>query len=316
MELRHLEVLVAVAETGTVTAAGQRLGTVQSAVSATLRALEEEVGAELFTRTARRAVLTEAGQAMLPDARAALAGAERARAAVRESQEGLRGHLAVGTMTSLQVLDLPRLLGRLHRSHPGVSVGLSAHPGGSAGLVEAVAAGTLDLAFVSIPGVPPPGVRLRAVARVPLRPLVPRGHRLAGATSVSLADLAGERWVDSPAGFGNRAAVDAALARSGLVRTVALEVMDVTAMPDYVAAGLGVAAVPEMVPIDVTEVSAPALRGPPVFWPLAVATAAGRPERAVVRAFLAQIPAELKAMAPAYRLGDGGPAPRPALPAR
>lgn len=165
-----------------------------------------------------------------------------------------------------------------------------------------MAAGALDLAFVSVPGAPPPGARLRGVARVPLRPLVPRDHRLADAAAVSLADLAGERWIDSPVGFGNRAAVDAALARSGLVRTVALEVMDVTAMPAYVAAGLGVAAVPAMVPVDVAEVATPALRGPPVLWPLAVATATGRPERAVVRAFLAQVPAELEVMAPAYRL--------------
>lgn len=95
MELRHLETFVAVAETGTVTAAGKRLRMAQSSVSATLRALEDEVGAPLFARTARKAVLTDVGQAMLPDARATLAGAERALAAVRESLEGVRGHLAV-----------------------------------------------------------------------------------------------------------------------------------------------------------------------------------------------------------------------------
>lgn len=260
------------------------------------------MGAPLFARTARRAVLTEAGQAMLPDARASLSSAERARLAVRESLEGVRGHLAVGTMTSLQVLDVPRLLGCLHRSHTEIAVSLAAHPGGSASLVEAVAAGLLDLAFVSVPGAPPPGVRLRAIARVPLRPLVPRNHRLAGAAAVSLADLAGERWVDSPIGFGNRFAADAAFARSGLVREVALEVMDVTAVPAYVASGLGVALIPDMVPFNPDEVAAPVLSGQPVLLPLAAATPTDRPERAVVRAFLAQLASEMTLMLPAYRL--------------
>jgi len=153
-------------------------------------------------------------------------------------------------------------------------------------------------------------VRLRGVVRVPLRPLVPGDHRLAGASAVSLADLAGERWVDSPPGFGNRMAVDAALARSELTREVALEVMDVTAVPAYVAADLGVALIPEMVPYDPAVVAAPTLTGPPVLWPLSVATPTKRPERAVVRAFLAQLALEMRLVAPAYRLAVRPTTPR------
>lgn len=83
-----------------------------------MHALEQELGARLFVRTARTAVLTDAGHALVPEARAALAAAESARASVAEVREGLRGPLAVGTMFTMHLVDLPQPLGRFQESTP------------------------------------------------------------------------------------------------------------------------------------------------------------------------------------------------------
>ncbi len=136
MELRHLEVFVAVAEELSFTRASNRLHLVQSGVSSAIKALERDLGAKLFDRDRHRVVLTDAGQVLLPEARATLAAAQAARDAVSEAQGGLRGTVTVGTMLSTGPLDLPGLLGRFHRAHPGWPCGCAfppAAPPGSPG---------------------------------------------------------------------------------------------------------------------------------------------------------------------------------------
>src|ERR1017187_895956 len=112
MELRHLEVFVAVAEELSFTRASNRLHLVQSGVSSAVKALERDLGANLFDRDRHRVMLTDAGQVLLPEARATLAAAQAARDAVSEAQGGLRGTVTVGTMLSTGPLDLAGLLGR------------------------------------------------------------------------------------------------------------------------------------------------------------------------------------------------------------
>ncbi|MFZ2047414.1 MAG: LysR family transcriptional regulator, partial [Trebonia sp.] len=130
MELRHLEYFVAVAEELSFTRASRRLHVVQSGVSSAIQGLERELGAALFDRDRHRVTLTEAGQALLPEARATLAAAQAAADAVAEATAGLRGTLFVGTMISTGPVDVPALLARFHEQHPGVLVRLRALPGG------------------------------------------------------------------------------------------------------------------------------------------------------------------------------------------
>src|SRR3954454_1694963 len=98
MELRHLATFVAVAEEGSFTRASTRLHVVQSAVSASVRTLERELGAALFDRTTHRVELTDAGSALLPEARTTLAAGRAAREAVDGVRRGLRGALALRVM--------------------------------------------------------------------------------------------------------------------------------------------------------------------------------------------------------------------------
>ncbi|GAA2117810.1 LysR family transcriptional regulator [Kitasatospora saccharophila] len=245
MELRQLECFVAVAEENSFTRAAARMHVVQSAVSATIAALERELGAPLLERTSRRVRLTEAGRAFLEPARAALVAARLARDAVGTATGTIGGTLRLGTMSSLAGLDLPRLLGAFHRRHPDVEVRLALAADGSPGLLRALDHGRLDAAFVSPTGPPPHGLRLEPVASTRLLLAVPGDHRLARRTSVPIRDLAREAFVDFPAGYGNRALTDGAFKAVGLDRQVAIEITNVEDGADYVRNGLGIALLPE-----------------------------------------------------------------------
>ncbi len=286
MELRHLEYFVAVADERNFTRASEQLHVVQSGVSAAIKTLERELGSPLFERTSKRVDLTDAGAALLPQARATLDAARAARDAVDQVRGGLRGTLRVGTMTSLGPVDLPALLGEFHHRHPEVTIRLAVNPNGSRGLVEALAVGTLDLALVSVPGPPPAGVTLRALASALLVLVVPADHRLAGRSGVGIAELAAEDFVDFPVGYGNRTVVDRAFTTVGVQRNVVLEVTDVTTGADFVRHGLGIAILPRSVVSETPHLSVLTIDDADLLWPLAVAVSSTRSLSAATRAML------------------------------
>jgi len=244
MTLRHLSHFVAVAEEGSFTRASERLGVVQSAVSATVRSLERELDVELFERSTQRVALSDAGQVLLPEARSTLAAAAAARDAIDQVRGGLRGTLTIGTMQALRAVDVPGLLVAFNREHPHVELRVLHAKGGSLELAERLRHGELDVAFLSLPERRPPGLEVRVLAEESVELACPRDHPLATRTGVELAELADETFIDSPAGWGTRIANDAAFARAGIRRTVMLEVDDVPDLLAMVRAGLGVALFP------------------------------------------------------------------------
>src|SRR3954454_2945498 len=160
VELRHLATFVAVAEEGTFTRASDRLHVVQSAVSAGVRTLERELGTPLFARSTHRVELTDAGAALLPEARATLAAARSAREAVEQVRGGLRGRVTLGIMQAdaLSAVDVVELLARFRADHPQVELHVrQAH---SAGMAERVRDGGLDFAFLAWPSRRAPGLTL------------------------------------------------------------------------------------------------------------------------------------------------------------
>lgn len=261
MELRQLEYFVAVAEDRHFTKAAQRMRVSQSGLSASVRALERELGATLFTRTTRSVELTGAGRALLSEATRTLAGARAARDAVAAVQGLLRGSLAVGTEQCVNI-NVGELLARFRAEHANVAVRL--RQAGSAVLAQDVADGRLDLAFITLPGPAPDGVRLLPMTSEPMVLLCEPGHRLAGAPYVQWPQLADETFVDWHPDWGARRLTDRAFAASGTPRQVALEVYDVHTLIDMVRHGLGIAVVPE--PISRKEQAA-ALTAVPVKGP-------------------------------------------------
>jgi DNA-binding transcriptional LysR family regulator len=288
VELRHLQFFVAVAEELSFTRASRRLHVVQSGVSSAIQGLERELGAALFDRDRHRVALTDAGLALLPEARATLAAAQAAQDAVAQARAGLRGTLTVGTMVSIGTVDVAGLLGRFHLSHPGVSVHLRHAPGGSAGLAAQVIAGELDLALLALPGPAPAGLRLRPLSEEPLVLIAPPQHPRAGHQGVSLAELAEEDFVDFPPGWGNRIVADRAFAAAGLDRRVPFEVTEFISAAGLVRNGLAIAFIPQSA-TDLTGLAVIGLDGPALTWRISVATPTARRLSAAARAFVAEL---------------------------
>ncbi|WP_040793620.1 LysR family transcriptional regulator [Nocardia paucivorans] len=230
MELQQMRYVIAVAETNSFTRAAKRCLVVQSALSHQIARLEKELGARLFERTSRRVRLTPAGEAFLPAARQCLDAAERAAAEVAAAVGQVRGRLAVGLIPSVTAVDLPGALRDFRRRYPQVRIGLRV--GASEDLVEQVAQGILDVAFLGLPTTTRPrGVAARELARDRLVAVVAPNHPLAGESTVTLHRLSSEIFVDLPAGTAGRAQSDQAFAAAGLERDVAFEVTTA----DYIA---------------------------------------------------------------------------------
>ncbi|MET9497979.1 LysR family transcriptional regulator [Streptomyces sp. NPDC006552] len=248
MELQQLRYVVAVAETGGFTRAAERCLVVQSALSHQIGKLEKELGARLFERTSRRVRLSAAGEAFLPAARQALEAAERARAEVAAATGEIRGRLTIGAIASVTAVDVPGLMRAYYDAYPRVALRLM--DGASETLVTGVREGTLDLAFLGVQPsfrIQDPGVESRTLAVDPHVALAAPGHPLAGlrgGAPVPLARLAGEVFVDFPAGFAARAQTDEAFAAAGLRREVPFEAKGLEFLADLVRGGLGVALLP------------------------------------------------------------------------
>jgi DNA-binding transcriptional LysR family regulator len=291
---RRLHAFVTVAEELHFTRAAQRLYATQSTVSATIRALETELGAALLTRTTRAVTLTDAGRAFLPEAKAALEALDRARASIEPPDSELRGSLALGSLSSLRTVDVPALAGEFRRRHPQVQLRIDISPRGSVGHADRVRSGLLDLAFIGHPVGADPSLVVHPLRTFELAAFVPEGHPLADRDGVPLADLAGEPFIELPVGFTQRSIVDAAFADRGLQRWISVEVPDLSTVPRFVAHGVGVAFLPAA--LGETELPVRALRitDADLRWTLSVVSAAGRPLSRAAEAFLRLVPAHLR----------------------
>ncbi|MDQ1576207.1 MAG: hypothetical protein QOH55_1357 [Microbacteriaceae bacterium] len=243
MELRQLEHFVTVAEERHFTRAADLLQISQSGLSASIRALEQELGTSLFTRSTRRVELTTAGQALLADSRRTLASAIAAQNAVAAVRGLVRGRLTVGAEPCLGSIDIPAELARFRTANHGVEVRL--RYAGSAELVESLTSGRADLALVVATGPTPPGVRLHVLHTQKLVVLCHPEHPFASREEVDLESLRGEPLVGFQPGWGAQVLSRRAFAAAGMDYRAAMEVNDVHPLLDLVGFNLGVAIVPE-----------------------------------------------------------------------
>jgi DNA-binding transcriptional LysR family regulator len=195
MELRHLRYFVAVAEELHFRRAAERLHVAQPAVSEQVRKLEEELGVRLFDRTQRSVSMTDAGAALLEEARRVLQQAEVARMAARNARDRATTRLRIGHLPDSMPSAVARAMQLLGASAPLVEMSLET--GGAVRLIGEVRAGRLDAAVV---GLPAPTGGLRATAAGPQRVVaaLPVTHSHAVNGSVSLEHLAPERLIVLP----------------------------------------------------------------------------------------------------------------------
>jgi DNA-binding transcriptional LysR family regulator len=237
MDASDLRLFAAVARTGGIGRAALELNTVQSNVTARLKALEDRLGTVLFERSNRGVALTAAGQRLLPYAERIGRLLEDAKRAVRDDGKAT-GPLAIGSLETTAALRLSPVLARFARAHPAVE--LSLKTGTSAELVAQVLDRTLDGAFVCGPA-DHPDLHAKPIFTEELvvltAPGVPDFDALLRAGDFKIIVLR--------AGCSYRLIFEAWLARRGIVGVRVLEFGTLETIISCVAAGLGVTLLPK-----------------------------------------------------------------------
>ncbi len=244
MEFRHLRYFLALAEELHFGRAAQRLAISQPPLSTNIQQLEASVGARLFTRNSKTVQLTQAGQALVPRARALLEQAAQAARLARDVSEGMAGSLQVGFVGTMLTCGLPALVQRFQQRHPALRLTLR-ELSSSEQLLELMHE-RLDVGFVHATRVPA-GLSRVLVARQPLVACLGVGHALARAHRVRLKDLAGEPFalvsrVVSP-DYHDR--IIALCREAGFDVRIHCEMRHWLSVVSLVAQGMGVALVPQ-----------------------------------------------------------------------
>ncbi|MFF3575130.1 LysR substrate-binding domain-containing protein [Nocardia jiangxiensis] len=244
MELRQLRQFVTVAETLNFRTAARHLHMTQPPLSVSLRKLEDEIGAPLFTRDRHTVHLTRAGEAALASARSALFHAEETMRIARSTATGATGSLHIGFVGSAKNTLLPRLLPRLRRDYPGVVLRFTED--NNTRLVDALERGAIDVAIVRVPLGRHSTIRYQTVEHDRFVVAIPARHRLAGRPRLSLAEVAAEPLIDYTADAmpGLHAASATLFQEAGLTPRVVQEALQVQTVVFLVESGLGVALVP------------------------------------------------------------------------
>lgn len=286
MELRQLEYFVAVVEEGGFTRAAERVHVAQPGVSAQVRRLERELGHELLDRSGRGVRPTEVGAAVLPHVRAALAAVEAARLAADEWGGLVRGHLAVGMVTSHPV-DMAGLLAGFHDDYPKVEITLAEDD--SQALLDDIRVGHLDAAIVAIGAVEPEGIGLRTLVDEAIDAAVALTHPLASAKSIPLRALRDQPVITMPRGTGIRSHLEAACSGLGFTPHIAFEAGTPQLLAQLAARGLGVAVLPRSIARTHEELRPLVIKDPPLRGRLALAWRDSGPLNPAAREFLTRV---------------------------
>jgi DNA-binding transcriptional LysR family regulator len=245
VELRHIRYFIAVAEELNFTRAAARVGIGQPPLSQQIRDLEDELGTPLFHRVPHGAELTEAGKAFLPEARAILLGAERARLAAQRAYRGEAGTLSLGFTSSAAFnLLVSTTIRTFRRRWPGII--LSLDETNTIRLLERLGRGELDVGFIR-PGVQDPqDVRLKRLPDEPMLIALPARHELASRERLPLSALAKDPFVLFPrtTGLSLYDEVVSACRACGFEPVVVQEAPQIASVVNLVAAELGVSIVP------------------------------------------------------------------------
>lgn len=243
MDLRQLEIFLQVATLGSFSKAAVALRLTQPTVSEHIRSLEEDLGVRLLDRLGRGAAVTPSGQVLMGYAQRMVALQREARQAVDAFQGSMSGTLLVGASTIPGEYVLPALVGRFKAKYPDISITLLI--GDSQTVVDWVVEGRAELGVVGA-RLPQRLVEYRELMSDEEVVILPPGHRWQGRTHVALDELRSEPLIVRERGSGTRAALEAALARSGVdlgAFRIVGEMGTTGAIKQAVKAGVGVSVV-------------------------------------------------------------------------
>lgn len=245
LNLDQLESLAAVVELGSFSAAARRLALSQPAVSQQIRELESRYGVRLVERLGKRAHATEAGRALLEHQRRLAAEVEAALATLRRHREGWLGRVRFGTGAATLTYRLLPLIKELRQSHPTLE--LVASTGMAEDVVEALRENRLDLGLLTLPA-RTAGLVAEPVLREPLVAVIGRLDRALARRlpkRPAPADLAPHPFIVESLRGGATQLVAGWFARAGVALQPAMVLGSIEAVRNAVAAGLGVAVLPE-----------------------------------------------------------------------
>jgi DNA-binding transcriptional LysR family regulator len=285
MELRQLEYFVAVAAELNFSRAAQQIHVVQSALSVSVGRLEKELGIELFDRSKRQIALTAAGEAFLQHARDVIRTAQTARSSVEDYREQLTGTVTLGTLMSWGSLNLPAVLQEFRRLNPLVTVRLRQSLTGSAGHLDAIANGKMDLALVSLASSPSRFVTFRELTEEPMVFVCESTHPLADRRQVRLPDLAGLDFIHFPSGWGIRRRLDEGFAAAGVQPINAYEVADYAIAAELIRHRLAATVLPISAARRFPDLRTVPLH-PTLTWTLSLVSAAPQPASRATRALV------------------------------
>lgn len=276
----QLRAFVAVAEAGAFRAAATKLHMSQPGVSRAVKALEAELGGELFVRGHGRVALTSFGERALLRSRALLREADAMRQERDELAGIASGRVRLGSMPSVSSTILPPLLAALERRHPALAV--TVIDGHDDELVEWVKNGIVDVAVVA-------GDRgdlaLQPLVTDQVLAVLPAGHLLASHDSIDPRDLTDEPFILTRAGC--ERIILKALSDRGVTPDIAHEVTEATSILALVSEGLGVSMMPALAAGQPPDSVVLRPLHPPVNRQLSLATTATSSPSRALSAFLA-----------------------------
>ena len=248
MDLRHLRYFVAIAEEGHVTRAAERLGMQQPPLSQRMKAMERQLDVQLFRRKPRGVELTDAGRALLADARAILGHVDRALETTRRTARGEQGRLCLGIAPTAPFHPfVPRAIRAFREAFPLVS--LTLEEGLSHEVRERFARDQMDVAFVRTSTMHTDDLVVTPLLEEPMVVALPSVHAMARGerdAALPLKALAGDSFIlFGPPGTGIYDETVAACRAAGFIPRLGQQAPRITSTLGLVAAGLGIALVPE-----------------------------------------------------------------------
>jgi DNA-binding transcriptional LysR family regulator len=241
MDLRQLEILQAIAETGSFTACGRKLHVSQSAISRQIALLEEELGEPLFLRVGRKVRMTAAAEALVQLGQRVSQDVRETLAGVTDRTRDLRGTLRLSGGMTVCLYIFPTLVKQLRRSHPTLDVKMMVATAGRS--VEQIRAGHVDAGLLTLP-VDEADLVTLPVLREELLLVTMPGHPLAKRKKIAAQDLAGEPFVAFEAGSGTRRVIDRFFLSENIEPNIVMETENVEIIKAMVKTGLGIGIMP------------------------------------------------------------------------
>ena len=241
MDLRQLEILQAIAETGSFTACGRKLHVSQSAISRQILLLEDELGEPLFLRVGRQVRMTPAAESLVQLGQRVFLDVRETVGAITDRTRDLRGTLRLSGGMTVCLYVFPPLLKQLRRVHPHLDVRLTVALAGRS--VQEIRGGRVDAGLLTLPVEETDLVTVPALREELLLVTAPT-HQLAKRRKVLARDLAGLPFVLFELGSATRKVIDHFFASQNIEPTIVMDTENVEIIKAMVKTGLGVGIVP------------------------------------------------------------------------